>query len=56
MKKKVLVFLAVGFITACGPKIGTAKWCEKMEDKPSGEWTMNEAKDYATHCLFKSGE
>lgn len=56
MKKIAMVFMVAAFIHGCAPKVGTAKWCEKMANKPSGEWTMNEAKDYAKHCLFKSGE
>lgn len=56
MKKVAMILLLVSVISGCVPKVGSAKWCEKMEDKPNGEWTMNEAKDYAKHCLFKSGE
>lgn len=39
---------------ACAPKVGSPEWCEKMEEKPKGDWTVNEAKDYARHCVFDS--
>ena len=38
---------------ACSPEVGSTKWCASMKKKPEGDWTMNEAKDYAKHCLFK---
>jgi len=41
-------------LAACAPKVGSPEWCEKMRDKPTGDWTANEAKDYAKHCLFDS--
>lgn len=44
--------LALG-ITACTPEVGSEAWCKHMSDKPSGDWTANEAKDYAEHCVFK---
>lgn len=47
----VLGLIAV--LVACSPEVGSRKWCEKMQDKPEGEWTLTEAKDYAKHCLFK---
>jgi hypothetical protein len=40
-------------LSACSPKVGSEKWCEKLKEKPKGEWTVNEAKDYAKHCVFK---
>jgi hypothetical protein len=40
-------------ITACAPEVGTDAWCEKMSNKPKGDWTANEAGDYAKHCIFK---
>lgn len=27
------------------------KWCEKLEEKPKGAWTANEAAEYARNCL-----
>lgn len=56
MKKKMLqVFLVsqVIMITACAPEVGSEKWCKVMQEKPKGEWSVNEATDYTKHCLFK---
>lgn len=41
-------------IAACAPEVGTKKWCENMKDTPKGDWTANEAKAYAGHCLLEN--
>ena len=48
------IILAVSLLltTACSPEIGSEKWCANMKEKPKGEWTANEAGDFAKHCLF----
>ena len=48
-----LVLLASLF-AGCAPEVGSEKWCEKIEDKPNGDWTVNEAKAFATHCVFEN--
>jgi len=40
-------------LAACSAEVGSDKWCEKLEQKSKGEWTANEAADYAKHCIFK---
>jgi len=45
--------LVLGTI-GCSPKVGSEAWCAKMKEKPKGDWSANEASDYAKHCLFKS--
>ena len=39
-------------LAACAPEVGSKKWCENMKEKQKGEWTTNEAADFAKHCLF----
>ncbi len=43
-------------LTACTPEVGSEKWCQQLKDKPKGDWTANELKDYTKHCLFKSND
>lgn len=43
-------------MAACTPKVGSERWCAQMEEKPKGDWTMNQAQDYAKHCLFESDD
>ncbi|MFQ5660085.1 MAG: DUF3012 domain-containing protein [Gammaproteobacteria bacterium] len=47
----VLMLLTV--FSGCSPKVGSEAWCNAMKEKPKGEWTANELKDYSKHCLFK---
>ena len=40
-------------LTACSPEVGSKEWCEDLKEKPNVEWTVNEAKNFTKHCLFK---
>lgn len=40
-------------LSACAPEIGSDKWCANMKAKPKGDWSTNEAVDYAKHCILK---
>lgn len=46
----IIGFLSV--VTACSPEVGSDEWCVMMKEKPKGDWTANEAGDYAQHCLL----
>jgi hypothetical protein len=37
---------------ACAPEVGSARWCEAMKEKPRGDWTANEALEYARNCVL----
>ncbi len=54
-KTAISVFFLTQIIllTACAPEVGSEKWCLALKEKPKGDWTANEAADYAKHCLFK---
>ena len=53
MKKIILALCASALVMACAPEVGSEKWCAQLKEKPKGDWTATEAKDYAKHCLFK---
>jgi hypothetical protein len=57
MLRTNLVWLVVvlGFI-ACSPEPGSKSWCDSMDEKPAGDWTANEAAEYAKSCVFKNDE
>lgn len=52
MKKILFLSLLLAQLIACSAEVGSDKWCENLKDKSKGEWTANEAKDFAKHCLF----
>jgi hypothetical protein len=55
--KKILVVAVLGamsaLLSACSAEVGSKEWCADMDAKAKGEWTANEASDYAKHCLLK---
>ena len=55
MKKLLMTlipFLCIS-LNACAPEIGSEAWCANLKEKPKGDWTANEARDYTKNCLFK---
>ncbi len=52
MKKTFLTILFSFMTSACAPEVRSQTWCDMMEDKPKGEWTANEAGEYASSCVF----
>ena len=51
----LLIVALIGLLTGlsgCAPEVGSPRWCEAMAEKPKGDWTANEAGDYARHCLI----
>jgi hypothetical protein len=53
MKNMLFSLMAAAMLSACAPEVGSKAWCEKMQQKTKGDWTANEATDYAKSCLFK---
>ena len=53
---RVLVLAAIVVSMGCAPEVGSKAWCTNMKDKPKGEWTANDATDFAKHCLFGGDE
>ena len=51
--KAVITFLFVLLLTACAPEVGSDAWCEDMAEKSKGDWTANEAAEFAKSCVFK---
>jgi DUF3012 family protein len=51
-----LALLAAGALLAgCAP-VGSARWCANMKAKPKGDWTANEAVDFAKHCVLPNND
>ncbi len=48
----VLALSIAGLTAGCSPEVGSDAWCENMAEKQKGDWTANEAANYARHCLF----
>jgi hypothetical protein len=56
MNRKLLTACLVVWLAGllgCAPEVGSDKWCQQLKDKPKGDWSMNEATDFAKHCILK---
>ena len=40
------------WLVACAPEVGSERWCEVMREKPRGDWTANEALEFARSCVL----
>ncbi len=47
-----LAFLLTGGLAACSPEVGSPEWCEDMKKKDKGDWSANEAADFAKSCIM----
>jgi hypothetical protein len=49
----LVVVIAMSLLTmACEPEVGSEDWCADMKEKPKGDWTANEAAEFAKSCLL----
>lgn len=48
----ILATVSLSVLCACSPEVGSTEWCQAMKEKPKGDWTANEAADFAKHCVF----
>ena len=39
-------------LASCSPAVGSKEWCEDMKKKDKGEWSTNEATDFAKSCIL----
>ena len=51
---RIIPFLAiiVFALTGCAPEVGSPEWCKKMSETPTGDWTANDAAEYAKSCVL----
>lgn len=52
VKKAAALIGALVILAACSPAVGSKEWCENLKNKPKGDWTANEAADFAKHCIM----
>jgi hypothetical protein len=52
--KTALAGLAIALLlAACQPEVGSVEWCEDMDETATGDWSTNDAKEYAKSCVFR---
>jgi hypothetical protein len=55
-KRAVLLVGITMWLAACAPEVGSERWCEAMREKPRGDWTANEALEFARNCVLQDGD
>lgn len=53
MKKILFLSLLLTQLVACTAEVGSDEWCDTIKEKPKGDLTANEAKEFAKQCIFK---
>jgi len=51
----LVMLAAAALLAGCAP-VGSARWCANMKAKPKGDWTANEAVDFAKHCVLPNND
>ncbi len=51
-KQAIWLLGVTTWLAACAPEVGSPRWCEAMREKPRGDWTANEALEFARSCVF----
>jgi hypothetical protein len=50
--RAIVVMGTASWLAACAPEVGSPEWCDAMKEKPRGDWTANEALDFARNCVL----
>jgi hypothetical protein len=53
MKTIFIMLFTCVLMTACASKVGSDAWCAKLKDTSKADWSLNDTKNYAKHCVFK---
>jgi hypothetical protein len=52
LKRAIWLAGVTAWLAACAPEVGSPRWCEAMREKPRGDWTANEALEFARSCVL----
>jgi hypothetical protein len=56
LMRAMAMIAAAAWFAACAPEVGSPRWCDAMRDKPRGDWTANEALEFARSCVLERAE
>jgi hypothetical protein len=48
-----VVLGTVAWLAGCAPEVGSERWCETMRAKARGDWSANEALEFARSCVLE---
>ncbi len=47
-----ILLIAALALAACEPDVGSPEWCDSMEEKEQGKWTLDETGDFTKYCVL----
>ena len=50
--RSLLLLAFLSLLSACAPEVGSEEWCEDLKAKDKTQWTLEEAGDFAKHCVL----
>jgi hypothetical protein len=50
--RAIIIVATASWLVACAPEVGSPEWCEAMREKARGDWTANEALEFARSCVL----
>ncbi len=50
--RPALIMIAALALAGCEPDIGSPEWCEAMQEKEQGKWTLDETGDFTKYCVL----
>ena len=56
LPKQIAGLSIAALLCACAPERGTVAWCEQMDETPKGQWSMDDASEYAQSCILRGSE
>ena len=52
LKKFLAAVSLVAFVAGCAPEVGSDEWCAELKAKDKGQWTADDAGNFAKHCIM----
>jgi hypothetical protein len=52
MKIQFAGLIVVGLLLSACERVGSDAWCEKLGERPKGEWTGDEKKQHTKYCVL----
>jgi len=52
LKRAMVLAAMASLLAACAPEVGSPRWCDAMREKARGDWTGNEALEFARSCVL----
>lgn len=52
MKMGIVSMIVIVLALVACDRVGSEAWCKKLEEKPKGQWTLDETGDFTKYCIL----